>query len=307
MGAVYGLENYDSRDRKSVVAVGVFDGVHRGHQAIFRELLTVGASRDIHTIAFTFDRHPAELLAPNRAPYYISTLEQKVGRIAETGVDDVVVADFSPELAGLTAEDFLGEILIATLRASHIVVGSNFRFGRDRAGDTRTLSTLAPARGVGLTVVPAVVIMDGPASSTRIRALVSSGDVENAAKLLGRRFELRGEVVMGRQVGRTLGFPTANISCAPRQLMPAKGVYSVETRVNGSTYTGICNVGDRPTFGVGELSVEVHLSGFQGDLYGHVLDVSFVRRIRDEMKFESPEHLASQIRTDLERANDRPQ
>ena len=150
--------------------------------------------------------------------------------------------------------------------------------------------------------MPAVIISDGPVSSTRIRALIGRGDVEAASKLLGRRFALRGRVVQGRQVGRSIGFPTANIETSARQLIPAKGVYAVEAAVERTTYAGVCNIGTRPTFDGRHMTVEVHLSDFEGELYGEQLDTIFCRRIRDEMAFESAESLAAQIRRDLEGA-----
>lgn len=303
MGVTFGLESIASGARGGAVALGVFDGVHWGHRAIFTRLLDVARAKAIPSVAVTFDRHPAELLAPARAPSYICTLEQRIELIAATGVDEVVVAEFSPALANLSHDGFLGEVLQGKLGARHIVVGSNFRFGRGRAGDTRFLSAAAPERGIGVDAVSAVVIGGGPVSSTRIRALIGRGDVEDAAKLLGRGFALRGTVVGGRQVGRTIGFPTANIETAPRQLTPAPGVYAVESAVGRTTYKGVCNIGRRPTFGEGVLTTEVHLMGLRSDIYGQTLDVVFCRRIRDEMAFESAEKLAEQIRRDLESAS----
>jgi len=182
-----------------------------------------------------------------------------------------------------------------------VVVGSNFRFGRNREGDTRYLAQFLPEVQVGLSVVPAVIISGGPVSSTRIRALVNRGDIAEASKLLGKRFTLRGLVVAGEQIGRSLGFPTANLQTEPRQLVPADGVYAVEAAIGKSVFSGVCNIGQRPTFGGGLRTIEVHFMGFEGNLYGTKLDVVFIRRLRDEMVFERPEHLAAQIREDLKR------
>ncbi len=306
MSVSYGLENIGPEIKGGAVAVGVFDGVHWGHRAIFARVVEIARKAGIPSVALTFGTHPAELLAPTAAPSYICTLDQRIELIHAAGVEAVVVAEFGHELANLSPEDFLRQVLQETLEARHVVVGSNFRFGRNRAGDVRYLASAAPAFGIAVDIVPAVIIGGGPASSTRVRALISRGDVEDAAKLLGRRFALRGTVVTGRQVGRQIGFPTANLQPAPRQLLPARGVYAVETAIGRTTYRGVCNIGTRPTFGESTVSVEVHLMGFDGDIYGQTLDVVFVRRLRDEMAFESPEKLIEQIRRDLDLARQDP-
>lgn len=302
MSVIYGLGNVTPEMRGGAIAVGVFDGVHWGHRAIFQRLTEIASGSGIPTLALTFDKHPTELLAPARAPQYVCTLDQRIELIQGAGIEHVVVADFNPELAGLTHQEFLHRILHETLGARSIVVGSNFQFGRGRTGDIRYLSTAAPALGIEVMVVPSVIIDGGPVSSTRVRALIGRGDVADAANLLGRKFALRGTVVAGNQIGRTIGFPTANIRTAPRQLIPARGVYAVEAVVGGVTYGGVCNIGSRPTFGFSDVTVEVHLLGFQGNIYGETLDVVFCRKLRDEMVFESPEKLAEQIRSDLDRA-----
>ena len=300
MGVICGLRNVTENARHGAVAVGVFDGVHWGHRAIFERLKEAAAEKGIGTVALTFDKHPAELLAPDKAPPYVSTLDQRIELIRAAGVEHTVVAEFDEALANLTHEEFAAQVLDDTLRARHIVVGGNFRFGRGRKGDVRYLSSIGPAMGMGVSVVSSVIIGGAPVSSTRVRSLVGRGEMEEAAKLLGRRFALRGTVVPGDQRGRTLGFPTANIQTAPRQLLPGRGVYAADVTIGGSTYNGLCNVGCRPTFGCRGETVEVHLIGFTGDLYGTTLDVVFVRKLRDEIAFESPEKLVEQIKRDLE-------
>lgn len=303
MSVIYGLENVPSEPKGRAVAVGVFDGVHWGHKAIFGRLIAEADEAGAEALVLTFEKHPAELLAPNRAPLYINTLDQRIELMQAAGVESIVVADFSPALAGLVREDFLASVLQGRLRAKRIIVGANFRFGRNREGDIRYLGEVAPSLGIKPVVVPAVIVNDGPVSSTRIRALIERGDVEDGSKLLGRRFALRGTVVPGKQIGRTIGFPTANIQTEPRQLVPARGVYGVEVTLENTMYTGVCNIGTRPTFGGEGVTIEVHVIDFQGDIYGRRLDLVFCRRLRDEMAFETPEGLAAQIRKDLERAN----
>lgn len=300
MRVIYGLKNVHNDTGRRAVAIGVFDGVHWGHRAIFERLIEEAEMAGLESLVLTFERHPSELLAPNNAPYYISTLEQRIDLIRASGVDSIVVADFNPALANLNRDDFLDEILLSRLRTHCLVVGANFRFGKNREGDIRYLTEKAPDSGMKTAVVPAVVIDGAPVSSTRIRALLHRGDVELASKLLSRWFSLRGTVVLGQQIGRTLGFPTANIKCEPRQLIPGCGVYAVETTIDNTAYPGVCNIGTRPTFDGRGTTVEVHIAGFQGDIYGRQLDIVFCRRLRDEMKFSSRDSLVAQIREDLQ-------
>lgn len=302
MSIIYGLENVPREPKGRAVAIGVFDGVHWGHKAIFERLNSEARDAGVEALALTFEKHPAELLAPTRAPLYINTVEQRVELMQAAGADTIVVADFTPELAGLPRDEFLSSVLRDRLQCRRVIVGSNFRFGRDREGDTRFLSEAAPALGIRVSIVSAVIIDGGPASSTRIRAMIARGDVEAASVLLGRRFALRGVVVQGKQIGQTIGFPTANIQTGPRQLVAGRGVYAVEVKVGMTMYPGVCNIGTRPTFDGHNVTIEVHLSGFVGNLYGERLDVVFCRRLRDEMTFESPEHLAEQIGRDLKHA-----
>ena len=304
MSVIYGIENVPREPNGRAVAVGVFDGVHWGHKAIFERLTAEASEAGIEALALTFEKHQAELLAPNRAPLYITTLDQRIELMQAAGVESIVVADFSPALASLARDRFVSSILQDKLQARRVIVGANFRFGKDREGDIRYLNEIAPSIGLTAVVVPAVIVSDGPVSSTRIRALIERGDVEAGSRLLGRRFALRGTVVSGRQVGRTIGFPTANICTEPRQLVPAIGVYWVEVTIENTMYSGVCNIGTRPTFDAEGLTVEVHISGFEGNIYGKRLDVVFCRRLRDEMAFETPESLAAQIRKDLQRANE---
>jgi riboflavin kinase/FMN adenylyltransferase len=303
MGVIYGLENIASMEGHRAVAIGVFDGVHCGHRAIFEKLVEAAGLQGLMSSALTFDKHPAELLAPQRAPKYINTLEQRIELIQTLGVDEVLVSEFSHELASLGRDEFIEKILRETLHAKHLVVGANFRFGKNREGDIRYLKSALIGLGIGITVVPDVIIGGGAVSSTRTRLLISRGEVADAAALLGSRFTLRGEVVKGEQIGRILGFSTANIAVAERQLIPAGGVYGVESTINGSIYGGVCNIGSRPTFSGKSLTIEAHFVGLNADIYGEMLDVVFCKRLRDEIAFESPERLIDQIRKDIEMAS----
>ncbi|MGQ9455647.1 MAG: bifunctional riboflavin kinase/FAD synthetase [Armatimonadota bacterium] len=303
MEVVRGLLNIPDGFKGGAIAIGVFDGVHCGHQAVFQRLLDVAHGAGVNPVVFTFDRHPAELLAPEMAPLYITTMDQRIELIAAARIERIVIAEFKSELACLTPHAFLSDIVSSCFAARYVVVGSNFRFGKDRRGDVGYLMSAAAELGFEVHVVSPVIVSGAPVSSTRVRLVVSMGDVEEAYKLLGRRFTLRGKVVAGDRIGRTIGFPTANIHTEPRQLIPASGVYVVQTRIDSSDYTGLCYIGKRPTFSGSRETVEVHVMGYSGDLYGSFLDIAFLRRLRDEIVFESPERLAQQIRSDMERVS----
>ena len=299
MSVVQGIENLPSRVERACVGVGVFDGVHWGHRAIFEKVLETADKACMASVALTFDRHPAEVLAPSKAPMYISSLDQRVELIKQTGIEYVVIAEFNDKLAQIPRNDFLVNVLHNSLKARAVVVGANFRFGRDREGDVRYLKTEGQQHYIETTIVSSVIIDGAPVSSTRIRGLLAEGNVKSAANMLGHSFVLRGKVVVGRQVGRTLGFPTANVEVPPKHVTPMPGVYAVRVVVGARTYTGLCNVGNNPTFGCTETTTEVHLMGFDGDLYGHVLDVEFIERIRGEVRFNGPDELVKQINKDI--------
>lgn len=286
----------------SAVAMGFFDGVHWGHRAIFQKLISVAEEKKLQSIALTFDIHPSELLAPKHSPGYISTFDQRIDYIMETGVKEVVVAEFGTELSQLDPDQFIKHILIDKLNAKHIIVGANFRFGKDRAGDIRHLQLKSEIFGFEIDVVPSVIIDGEPVSSTRIRSKIAHGDLSAAESLLGHPFVLRGEVVKGRQVGRQIGFPTANIQTSSKQLIPGNGVYSVSVEIDDKKYCGVCSIGNRPTFDNGEISIEVHIKDFDGDLYGKTLDSTFIKKIREERKFSSSSDLIKQIEIDLKEA-----
>lgn len=299
MCVIEGLSNIPEDIGPTCVGVGVFDGVHWGHRAIFEKVTNTASSRALLSVALTFDKHPSEILAPDRVPAYICSLDQRIEMIRSTGIDIVVVARFDKELAEIPRDRFFREILRYGLNAKAVVVGANFRFGRAREGDIRYLRSEGAVFGVETVVVSSVIIGGAPVSSTRIRGLLAEGEVKSAADLLGHPFMLRGTVVEGRKVGRTLGFPTANLQISANQALPSNGVYAVEVNIGDGIYTGLCNIGNNPTFNCSEISVEVYLKNFDGDLYGKNIDVLFIDRIRGEVKFSGPEELVNQIQKDL--------
>jgi riboflavin kinase / FMN adenylyltransferase len=289
--------------KNSVVALGNFDGVHLGHQAVVRRAVEEGRRRGAKVVAATFDPHPRVVLAPGSEPRLLTTLEMRREELLGYGVDEVWAIRFDETLSRKTPEEFVRDVLVGEIGASAVVVGENFRFGHRAAGDFRELERLMRGFG-GEAYAVRVRSEDGeaPISSTRIRRLVGEGEVAEAAKLLGRPYVLRGEVVMGDKRGRTIGFPTANVLADPALVVPARGVYAGFVRVGKDTYAACTNIGVAPTFERRESRVEAYLLGFEGDLYGREVDVSFLQRIREEKRFSGVEELKTQILRDVEAA-----
>jgi riboflavin kinase/FMN adenylyltransferase len=285
-----------------VVAVGNFDGVHRGHQALVGAAVRRARETEGPAIALTFDPHPARILKPERAPRSLMTLEHKSECLAALGVDVLAVLPFTAELAAESPEGFVGRVLMGALQARAVVVGEGFRFGRGRAGDVLELQRLGEHLGFEVLAVPAVLHEGRPVSSTRIRESLALGDVATAAALLGRPYFVEGAVVRGDGRGRQLGIPTANLEVA-NEILPRPGVYAARVRIpSGELWPSVVNVGRRPTFGGDALTVEAHLLGFEADLYGQSLRLLFEARLRDERAFPGREALVAQIREDRRQA-----
>ncbi|HEV8253814.1 MAG TPA: bifunctional riboflavin kinase/FAD synthetase [Vicinamibacteria bacterium] len=290
---------------RPVVAVGNFDGVHRGHQALIAATVAQARERAGTAAVLTFDPHPARVIAPERAPATLMTLDQKAEVLAALAVDRMVVLDFTPELSRQRPEGFAREVLGRALQAELVVVGSNFRFGRDRQGDVGALAALGDRLGFAVEIVPPVLQHGSPVSSMRIRDALARGEVEEARVLLGRPFFIDGEVVRGAGRGRQLGVPTANLRPF-NETIPAGGVYAARCRpLEGNshgTWAAVVNIGRRPTFGETTLTVEAHLLDRQADLYGRRLRLEFAARLRDEQAFAGPAALVQQIQSDIAEA-----
>jgi riboflavin kinase/FMN adenylyltransferase len=298
MQIVRGLESFPPDSVPSAVALGAFDGIHLGHRAILGTAVTQARHDKLRALACTFDRHPMEVLQPDRAPLPITTLEERLELIAETGIDTTVVIPFTPAVAGIEAQTFVRDVLVGTLKARAIVVGFNHRFGRGARGDAKLLEALAATLGFRAHIVPALMVDGVAVSSSEIRAALQRGDLPDAARLLGRPYSIRGEVVRGAGRGRTLGFPTANVK-TDRPLGLPVGVYVCRLTVGGRQHQAVVNVGFRPTFGETELAVEAHVLDFTGDLYDERVTLTFVRRLREERKFPSVDALREQIALDV--------
>ena len=289
--------------RGLVVALGNFDGVHLGHQAVLRRAAEEGQRRGATVVAAIFDPHPRAILGPRVQPELLTTLQLRREVLLCYGADEVRVIRFDEELSRKSPEEFVRDVLVGEIGAEVVVVGENFRFGHRAVGDVEDLARLMRSLGgEAYGVAVRGEVEKGGISSTRIRELVAEGAVDEAAKLLGRPYVLRGEVVVGDRRGTSIGFPTANVLPGPAVVVPARGVYAGFVRVGSDVYAAAINVGVAPTFGRGESSVEAHLLDFEGDLYGRVVDAGFVRRIRPEWKFSSVGELKEQIARDVEEA-----
>jgi riboflavin kinase / FMN adenylyltransferase len=286
-----------ARLKPVAVCLGNFDGVHLGHQALFAAGLKAGS-----TVAFTFSPHPGRVLQPQLAPKLIVTPARKVELLAAQGLVGLVQQPFTVEYARTTPAEF-EEALFDRLGAGVAVVGYDFTYGSKRSGTVETLKEAAVRRGKRVIVVPAVTVDGVVVSSSKVREYILEGRIEAAARLLGRPFDLDGQVVPGAGRGRTIGFPTANID-TPNELRPGAGVYAVRVQSADKWHGGAANIGVKPTFGGSEVTIEAHLFDFSGDLYGKRLRVQFLERLRGEKRFGSAGELAGQIARDVEAARE---
>jgi riboflavin kinase/FMN adenylyltransferase len=284
-----------------VATIGNFDGVHRGHQAILARVLERARALRGTSVAITFDPHPLKVLAPGRAPDLITTRRQKLALIEAAGIDAVLVLRFDAALAGTGAEEFVETCLRGALALREVYVGANFNFGRGREGNADTLVALCAARGMTAGKVEEVRFLGSPVSSSRIRRAVRAGEVELAAELLGRPFAVEGTVAHGAGRGKGIGFPTANLQSGS-ELVPQDGVYVTRTFAGNRSLASVTNIGTRPTFADQEFAIETHLLDTDIDLYDQPIEVSFLARLRQELRFPTVEALVEQVRRDVERA-----
>ena len=282
--------------------MGNFDGVHLGHRAVVRRAVEEAGKRGGKVVAATFDPHPGWVLRPGKQPKLLTTLDIRREALLRCGADEVSAIQFDKALSEKNPEEFVREVLLEKLEAEVVVVGENFRFGHKAVGDVEELRRLVRAHGGEVFTVALQRGEQEEVNSTRIRALISTWEVDRAAELLGRPYVLRGEVVAGDRRGRTIGFPTANVLPNPDVVVPAHGVYAGYVDVGDERYAACTNIGVAPTFARAESRVEAYLLDFDGDLYGNVIDVGFLRHIRPEQKFSGIEELKAQISSDVEKA-----
>lgn len=294
---VTGLDTVDATP--SVVTIGLFDGVHRGHQSIIDRAVGRAREAGLRSVVVTFDRHPMEVIRPGSQPKLLMTLSRRAETLAAQYVDLVVVIPFDDEVRHLAPEGFVDRILTGPLEARHVVVGSNFRFGHKAAGDVPTLKELGSERGFTAEGLDLFELGETPISSTEIRASVEAGDVERAAGMLGRPHVVDGVVVRGDRRGAAMGYPTANLQVDPRLAVPARGVYAGVCHLPDSSVPCATSVGVNPTFGGQELRVEAHLLDYSGDLYGLTVGIDFRHRIRGEERFDGVDALVTQMHADV--------
>jgi riboflavin kinase/FMN adenylyltransferase len=280
------------------LAIGVFDGVHIGHQALVRAVAERARAESSTAVAATFEPLPIQVLAPGAPPSALSDIDERTQRLLAAGAKMVAVFDFTAELAGLPPEDFCRR-LAAAGDVRRICVGDDFQFGRDRSGDVHALRRLGTEHGFTVDIAAPVTVDGRIVSSTRIRNALLAGEIEEAAGLLGRHYAVTGTVEHGDKRGRALGFPTVNLRTPPERLLPRDGIYAVWAWVEGRRVMAAASLGVRPTFGGGARRLEAYLLDWEGDVYGDRVRVEFVRRLRDELRFASAEELSAQIAKDV--------
>ena len=290
--------------RPAMAAIGTFDGVHCGHREMLRQMTAAARRLGYDPMVVTFDRHPLEVVAPDRAPRMLMPLDRRIEALREL-VERVEILSFNEDMRSLTAGEFM-KMLRDRYGVKSVFMGFNHRFGSDRLNDIEQYRREAELLGMAVFVGDEERGRnDAPVSSTEIRRMIDRGDVRSASEILGRHYRISGPIVKGKQLGRTIGFPTANLVPAEeRQLVPARGVYACRAiTAEGNKYTGVVNIGVRPTVSdSGERSIEVHLLDFAGDLYGRDLAIEFIDRLRDERRFASLEALRRQLEADVESA-----
>jgi riboflavin kinase/FMN adenylyltransferase len=291
-----------ARWSQPVLALGNFDGVHRGHRKILDRVHRVAEERGATSVVMTFDPHPPRVVRPDKAPPLLMTKAQKLDAIAQSGVHGTAIVRFTPEMSHWEPEQFVRTVLVEWLHVAEVWVGANFLFGHDRTGNFTLLRVLGSRYGFRAEKIDPVRYKDFVVSSTRVRRLVSEGRVDEAGALLGRTYSIDGTVVRGDQRGRTIGFPTANV-CTENELLPPHGVYATTARIRDVVHSSVTNIGIRPTVDdSGRVTVETHIFDFDHDLYGAPLRLGFVQRLRDERAFDSVDQLKSQITADCDRA-----
>ena len=298
MQIYYDLETPSESFQESIVTVGVFDGLHIGHQAVIQQVLTQAKKLNLASFVLTFDPPPLAFLAPERCPPALTTLPKKIEILEHLGVDAAVFARFDAYLQQMSPHTFVQQVLLQRLRARQVIVGYDWQFGKGRSGNAEALKELGDRYQFDVMIVGPVQLHAKPVHSTGVREAIADGNLDLASELLGRRYSIMGEVVKGEGRGRQIGFPTANID-ASNQMLPPSGVYAVQVKLGGCGFAGVLNMGTRPTFDGEKFQIETHLFDFEKMIYGEEIEISFVKKIRAERKFPNPEVLVNQIKQDV--------
>ena len=306
MEIIIGIESLKNPFVNPIITLGNFDGVHLGHQRIFERVK--GEARKIHgeSVVITFEPHPLKILNPEHCPPLLTPFRKKIMLIEKTGIEKVLCLEFSLSFAEIPPLEFVRNILVEKVDARKIIVGYNYRFGKQKSGDVEVLKHHCKRFNVEVEVMEALTFDHTIVSSSKIRELITDGEVERASKLLGRNYPVIGKVVEGSKRGHALGFPTVNLEISD-ELYPKTGVYAVEVEWNHQLFNGLANVGFNPTFSSHEanaFSLEVHILDFHREIYGDEIQVNFRKRIRDEIRFDSPSHLIDHIRKDIQWAKE---
>jgi len=285
-----------------IITIGNFDGIHLGHQKIFKRVITESRHRGRKSVVLTFDPHPKKVIHPKRRPFFIlAPVEEKLSLIKKAGINTTLLVSFNPQFSRTTAEEFVTDILWNRLKISKVIIGYDYKFGRNKGGNADLLRTMGTKLGFEVEEIAAIRLDTAIVSSTNIRLSILSGEVAMAARMLGRPYNVRGIISRGYRRGTdVLGYPTANIES--EKVIPAIGVYAIIAHLNGKRHQGVINIGYCPTFGNEKITAEVHLLDFQGDIYGKDMEVFFIDRIRDELHFDGPERLREQIERDITQA-----
>ncbi len=299
MGVYYQTENLPAF-RNPVITIGTFDGVHKGHQKILSAVKNKALQTDGESIVITFHPHPRKLLFPDQQLQLLTPLEEKILLLQEEGIHHIVVVPFTKAFSALSAKEYVAEFLVAQFHPQCIVIGYDHHFGNDRSGNIELLHSLKNELNFEVEELPAQLIQEAAISSTKIRKSLSDGDVQAAAEMLGRNYSLQGTVVKGAQLGRTIGYPTANIlPHSEDQLIPADGVYAVKVLHENDWLDGMMNIGFKPSVSSAKMrTLEVHLFDFDADIYNHSLEIHFIKRLRAEQKFDSLQSLQNQLEKD---------
>ena len=303
MNVIRGIENYRSKAHPVCLALGNFDGVHKGHQLLIRTTVEKAASRGGESVAFIFDPHPTQVLAPDKAPRLLITPDRKAELLEKIGLDTLIYAPFTREIAVWPPLEFVQRILIARFQVSQVCVGFNYTFGHRGAGTPEMLKQFGEQLGFEVEIMDPVVYGGEPISSSMIRKAMEDGDIDTAYQMLGYYPLVEGVVVEGEHRGATIGFPTANLGVEPVYHLPGKGVYAALVEVDNKIYQCVVNIGHKPTFHPEyPLAIEAHIMDFKGDLYGQKMRISLRAKIRDEQRFASVDELVVQIARDKDRA-----
>jgi riboflavin kinase/FMN adenylyltransferase len=304
MELVRGLHNVDRAARGCVLTIGAFDGIHRGHQEMIRVLRTLAATQGLPATVLSFEPTPREFFARGTPPARLTRFREKFEALQRYGVERFVCLQFDTALRSMSPDQFIGDVLVSALGARHVIVGHDFKFARNLAGNVETLRAAGPAAGFAVTEVPPFEIDGERVSSSLIRAALDAGDMQRAAYLLGRPYRMTGKVVAGAKLGRKLGFPTATRG-PPRRATPLAGVFAIRVAGGGlQNAPGVASLGTRPAVNGKELLLEAHVFDFDGDLYRQYLHVDFIARLRDELWFPDMDQLVEQMKQDAARARE---